>query len=124
MRTKLLVLVGTCAAMSLTYAATRWEGAYRAFTGEYLIYSGELGEEAEPTSTDRKAAIVFQGDIAKNLFASIGPDLKDGCGASSGMRIREKGDVDCTYDKTDKSPYTCHVGIDLRTGKSIRGSIC
>jgi len=78
-----------------------------------------------PTSTDRKAAFVFHGEAAKSLFDSIGPDLKEACGTSSGLRVREKGDLDCVYDKDDRaSSYVCHLGIDLRTGKSMHGSIC
>ncbi|WP_230027386.1 hypothetical protein [Massilia sp. Bi118] len=120
-----LAVLAAMAVFSLAYAAKPWDGSYAAFRGEYLIYSGDLGEEAAPTSSDRKAAFMLQGDVAKNLFESIGPDLKDACGTSSGMRLRQKGDLDCTYDKGAKSsPYVCHFGINLRTGKSTYGSIC
>jgi len=113
------------AVFSLAYAAKPWDGSHAAFKGEYLIYSGELGEEAAPTPSDRKAAFMLNGDVARNLFESIGPDLKDACGTSSGMRLRQKGDLDCTYDKGAKSsPYVCHFGINLRNGKSMNGSIC
>ena len=72
-----------------------------------------------------KAALSIEGDMAKALFESIGPDLKNACGASAEMRVREKGDLDCVHDKGDRaSPYVCHIGINLRTGKSMRGSIC
>jgi hypothetical protein len=123
---KLSVLFfGAFALFSLANAAKLWDGAYHAFNGKYLIYSGDLGEAAAPTPTDRKAAFVLYGEAAKNLYESIGPDLKDACGTSSGMRVRQKGDLDCTYDKDDKaSPYVCHLGIDLQTGKSTYGSIC
>jgi hypothetical protein len=118
-------VLAAMAVFSLAYAAKPWDGGYAAFKGEYLIYSGDLGEEAAPIPSDRKAAFMFQGDVARNLFESIGPDLKDACGASSGMRMRQKGDLDCTYDKDVKSsPYVCHFGINLRTGKSMYGSIC
>jgi hypothetical protein len=111
--------------LSLAYAAKPWDGTYTVFKGEYLIYSGDLGEEAAPTHVDRKAAFMLQGEVARNLFESIGPDLKDACGTSSGMRMRQKGDLDCTYDKSSRSsPYVCHFGINLRTGKSTYGSIC
>jgi hypothetical protein len=119
------VIFCALALASLAYAAKAWDGSYTAFKGEYLIYSGDLGEEAAPTPTDRKASFLLQGDIARNLFESIGPDLRDACGSSSGMRMRQKGDLDCTYDKNAKSsPYACHFGINLRTGKSMYGSIC
>jgi len=119
------MILGAGALFSLAYAAKPWDGTYAAFKGEYLIYSGNLGEEAAPTTADRKAAFMLQGEVARNLFESIGPDLKDACGTSSGTRVRQKGDLDCTYDKgTKSSPYVCHFGINLRTGKSTYGSIC
>ena len=119
------LILGAAVMFSLAYAAKPWNGDYAAFRGEYLIYSGDLGEEAAPTATDRKAAFMLRGEVARNLFESIGPDLKDACGTSSGMRMRQKGDLDCTYDKdTKSSQYVCHFGIDLRTGKSAYGSIC
>lgn len=119
------IILGTFALLSLAGAAKTWDGAYSAFRGEYLIYSGSLGETAAPTAIDRKAAFVLNGEAARKLFESIGPDLKDACGTSSGLRIRQKGDLDCIYDKDDRtSPYVCHFGIDLQTGKSIHGSIC
>ena len=120
-----LAILGVFALFSLAYAAKPWDGTYKALSGKYLIYSGDLGEEAAPTPADRKAAFMLQGEAARSLFDSIGPDLKDACGTSSGMRIRQKGDLDCTYDKDDRAaPYVCHIGIDLRTGKSMHGSIC
>jgi hypothetical protein len=124
-----LILISTVAAslFSLAYAAAErpWDGAYKSFKGNYLVYSGDLGEEQAPTRADRKAAFMVQGDVAKELFESIGPDLKDACGTMSGLRVRQKGHVDCTYDKDQPGlPYTCHFGFDLRTGKSTNGSIC
>ena len=122
-KTSVLLLCMTL--FSAAYAAKPWDGTYTSFTGTYLIYSGDLGEAAAPTATDRKAAFALYGDAARKLFESIGPDQKDACGVSSGMRVRQKGDLDCTYDKEDRqSPYACHLGMDLRTGKSMHGSIC
>ncbi len=70
-------------------------------------------------------SFMVEGQIAREMFESIGPDLKGACGASSGLRVRETGDVGCTYDKDNPaSPYTCHFGLDLRTGKSILGATC
>jgi len=125
MKPRIAVLFTSAALASLAFAAKPWDGAYMAFRGEYMMYSGDLGEEAAPTVTDRKVAIVLDREVSKILFATIGPDIKDTCGTASGLRVREKGDLSCTYDKDDRaSPYTCHFGIDLRTGKSIPGSIC
>lgn len=120
-----VVILGTFALFSFAYAAKPWDGTYSAFGGSYLIYSGSLGETAAPTPSDRKAAFALEGEAARRLFESIGPDLKDACGTASRMRVRQKGDLDRVYDKDDRaSPYLCHFGIDLRTGKSMHGSIC
>jgi hypothetical protein len=125
---KHLVLVAVATALCILARADdkkTWDGSYKPFQGQYLVYSGELGEQAVPTRTERKAAIMIEGLVAKELFDAIGPDLKDACGTLSGLRVRQKGDVDCTYDKdTPSAPYTCHFGFNLRTGKSIGGSIC
>lgn len=106
-------------------ATKPWDGSYTSFKGDYLIYSGDLGEQQPPTRADRKAAFVVEGPLAKELFDAIAPDLKNACGSMSGLRVRQKGHVDCTYDKDHpSSPYTCHFGLDLRSGKSTAGSIC
>ncbi|WP_229256177.1 hypothetical protein [Duganella fentianensis] len=102
-----------------------WDGTYSAFSGYFLLYSNDLAEKAPPTKADRRASFAVQGAIAKTLFESIGPDQKDACGASTDLRIRSRGDLSCTHYKPDKkNPYTCHFGLDLKTGKSIAGSIC
>lgn len=125
MKIRIAALLSSAALASLAFAAKPWDGMYTAFRGKYMMYSGDLGEEAAPTPTDRKTAIVLEGEVAMKLFAAIGPDIKDTCGTSSGLRVREKGDLNCTYDKDDRATsYTCHFGIDLRTGRSMRGSIC
>lgn len=50
-------------------------------------------------------AFMVEGPMAKEIFESIGPDLKEACGASTRLRIREKGGVECTYEKeTPSSP--------------------
>jgi hypothetical protein len=109
--------------VSFAYAAHVWDGSYAKLDGEYLIYSGDLGEQAAPTRTDRKASFMLTGGAARDLFESIGPDLKDACGTSSGLRVRQKGHLDCSYDKASRS-HVCYVGIDLRTGNSMHGAIC
>lgn len=127
MRRHLALIVAIASLFSLAHADEKkpWDGSYRPFKGEYLAYSGDLGEQQPPTQADRKASFMVEGPLAKEMFESIGPDLKDACGTLSGLRVRQKGDVDCTYDKDQRSaPYTCHFGLNLRTGKSITGSVC
>ena len=127
MKKNIAFVMALAALTSLAYAEikTTWDGSYTAFKGRYLIYSGDLGEQQQPTRNDRKAAFVVEGALAKELFDAIGPDLKDACGVMAGLRVRQRGHVDCTFDKQHQAaPYTCHFGLDLKTGKSIPGSIC
>jgi hypothetical protein len=121
------IVVAATALVSLVALATQkpWDGNYTPYTMHYLMYSGTLGEAQPPTRTEQRLSFAVQGQLAKEMFDSIGPDLKLSCGTTLGMRQRTRGDVDCSYDKGDAaSPYTCHFGLDLRKGKSIAGAIC
>lgn len=112
---------------SFAYAdnAILWDGLYKQYQGTYLMYSGDFDEMRAPVREQQKIAFMLQRQIAKDMFNAIGPDLKHACGASPDLRVRQRGDIDCTYDKSDEgSPYTCHFGINLRTGKSIAGASC
>jgi len=122
-----LAIILVSALCSLAYASTRkaWDGTYSPATIHYLIYANELDEAQAPTRTDQKLSVAVDGDLARQLFDSIGPDLKLGCGTTLGMRQRQRGDLDCSYDKENPaSPYTCHFGLNLRNGKSIAGATC
>jgi hypothetical protein len=120
------ILAVTALFSLVAYAATtQWDGTYSPYTLHYLMYSGTLSEAHPPTRTDQRLSFAVKGQLAKEMFNSIGPDLKLGCGTTLGMRQRERGDVDCSYDKDDEtSAYTCHFGLDLRKGKSIVGATC
>lgn len=125
---KQLIIVVTAAALASIAAAENtpsWDGTYTGFSAKYLIYSGELGEQQAPVRSDQKISFAVEGALAKKLFESIGPDQKNACGTESGLRIRHKGDVDCTFNKAHPAaPYICHFGLDLQTGKSIAGAVC
>lgn len=127
MKKHLILLALTSPLFLLAYAGTEkpWDGMYTSYKVNYLSYSSDLDEKQPPTQTDHRMAFMVEGPMAKEIFASLGADLKHACGASSRLRIRERGDVECTYDKdTPKSPYTCRFGLDLAIGKSIPGSTC
>lgn len=114
--------IGAMAALSMTYAVETsdwWQ--FKSFTGSYLIYSNDLGEEQPPTQTDRKASFMVTGQVAKDMFESMYPDAKDRCSSSKGYRERNKGNVSCTHDRDG---YVCHFGFNLRTGQSIPGATC
>jgi hypothetical protein len=121
------MLAAATAVVSLACAGTQkvWDGSYVSSTFHYLIYSNDLDEAKAPTPGDKRLSVAVTGELAKQMFDAIGPDLKEACGTTLGMRQRQRGDLDCSYDKDQpKSPYTCHFGIDLRKGKSISGSTC
>ena len=127
MKTYQAVIVAAAALASLVaFAAQKpWDGSYSPYTMYYLMYSGTISEARPPTRTDQRLSFAIRGELAKQMFNSIGPDLKLACGTTLGMRQRERGDVNCSYDKDDaESPFTCHFGLDLRKGKSIEGATC
>lgn len=89
--------------------------------GDYLVFGGTLAEMQPPTGRDKKVAITLTGPLAKELFASIGPDAKDACSGAAGYRERRRGDLLCTLDEDG---YRCYLGLDIVRGKSVRGAIC
>lgn len=119
------VIAASCA-LGVAFAAPKpWDGSYTSFSGTYLLYSHDLDEKAPPTAKDRRVSFKVEGALARKLFESIGPDQKEDCGASSELSIRNRGDLTCTFDKSDRNnPYTCHFGLNLLSGKSIAGSTC
>lgn len=106
-------------------APKEWDGEYSAAKTRYLIYSGNLGEHESPKRGSKKVSILIEGQLARELFNSLGPDRKEACGASSGVRIRERGDITCSYHHAQKvAAFTCYVGLNLKTGKSMEGATC
>lgn len=122
---KLLFLAGLCV-LSVADAgddAVGWHEKYKPLRATYLIYSGEPDERAAPTKTDRKIAIVVEGDAAKEIFESLYPDAKGvTCTAEHGERLRRKGDVWCSYRPSDG--YRCFMGFNLRNGQPHSGASC
>lgn len=102
----------------------KWTGANRPLTSaSYLIYSGEVGNRRPPTSSDKKLAIAIRGQAAKQIFESIGPDVKGvSCSAEDDERMRSKGEIWCSFMPTDG--YICFLGFDLRTGQPYPGGSC
>lgn len=77
-----------------------------------------------PSRDDKKIAFEITGQGAREIFEAIGPDQKDTCSSESGVRFRSRDDerISCTRNK--KGEYSCYFGFDLKSGKSIGGSIC
>lgn len=97
-------------------------GAPKPLTADYVIYSGDLGEQLAPMPADRKISIHVTGRSAQDIFNAIGPDIKVECSTEKGERERRKGAVWCFFQPSNG--YTCYFGFDLRTGKSIDGGEC
>lgn len=121
----LLLVVCTCA-LSAAYARVSdggWYEKYKPLKASYLIYSGEPDERAAPTKTDRKIAIIVEGDAAKEVFDSLYPDAKGvTCTTEEGERLRRKGDVWCSYGPSNG--YRCFMGFNLRNGQPHSGASC
>jgi hypothetical protein len=125
MNARLVCLVSAFSLLSLAHATDKKEeGRYLAkpLKGDYYVYGGSIGDSTPPTQKDRKLSLMFTGPLAKDLFDHIGPDAKMACSDSSDYRERNKGDLSCAWTKDDG--YSCYFGLDVRTGKSMRGSIC
>ncbi|MFJ1467831.1 hypothetical protein [Massilia orientalis] len=100
-----------------------WHEKYKLLKATYLIYSGEPDERAAPTRTDRKIAIIVEGDAAREVFESLYPDAKGvTCTTEQGERLRRKGDVWCSYRPSDG--YRCFMGFNLRNGQPHSGASC
>lgn len=103
---------------------SKWTGANRPLTSaSYLVYSGEVGDRKPPTASDKKLAIAIRGQAARQIFESIGPDVKGvSCSAEDDERMRSKGEIWCSYMPGDG--YLCFLGFDLRTGQPYPGGSC
>jgi hypothetical protein len=118
---KLLLVAGVCA-LSVAYA-TDWQEKYKPLNATYLIYSGEPGERAAPTTADRKIAVIVTGGPAKEIFDSLYPDAKGvTCTTEKGERLRRKDDVWCSYRPSNG--YKCFMGFNLRNGQPHSGASC
>lgn len=125
MNVRVICAAGALALFSVTFAAEKqqeWTPEFKPFSGRYQVYSGSLSERQPPTPSDRQASVVLTGRAAKDLFDQIGPDVKDACSSDPNYRERRKGHLDCSYTK--ENGHQCFIGIDLKTGKSMSGSIC
>lgn len=114
--------------LSIANAAVPING-WKAMPGViYLIHGGSLADRQPPTATDSKLSMHIDGQVAKEIFNSIGPDLTTTCSDEKGDRARNKKGVSCSYTAKDRGetngPYRCWIGIDLRTGNSVGTASC
>ena len=122
MKRSLVAIALVVCGVVLAQGARAWAFEYRPFLGSYSVYGGGLGDPVAPTKSSKNMAFLITGPVAKHMFAAMGPDLKDVCGAEGGNRIRQRAEVSCFYHPKDG--YRCDFGFDLMTGKSIGGSVC
>lgn len=122
MKMKITFLFGT-AFLSISALADDASG-YKNFPGSYRLYGGDLGDTAEPTARSKNIAVGLDTKISKDLFESIGPDVKSEqvCVNHPKDRYRKRGTVQCIH--SHDGGYSCTFGFDLIKGKSIIGSIC
>ncbi|GAB3443381.1 hypothetical protein NX773_22080 [Massilia solisilvae] len=99
-----------------------WRFAFQPFSGTYSIYGGDLGDPLPPSEHSKNIAFSVTGQVARKMFDTMAPDLKDACGAEDGKRMRQRAELVCWYDP--KYGYECTFGVDLVSGRSISGAIC
>ena len=109
--------------LTLAHAAEPMNG-WKSLRGAiYLIHGGSLADRQPPSAKDSKLSIAIDGQSAKEIFSSIGPDLPTTCSDEKGDRARSKKGVSCSFTAQDKKtkdgPYRCWIGIDLKTGDSV-----
>lgn len=104
--------------------ASDWSFSYRPASVRYATYSNSLGDPVAPTKDDTKIAFEVTGRAARELFDTIGPDQQDQCAADAGTRFRSRDEEKIVCLRSGKGEYSCHFGFDLKSGKSIGGSIC
>lgn len=119
----LLIFVAVCqlAGAGETEKKSHELNQWNPLQAEYKIHSGNTAYSELPTKSDRALTVHFQGEVAKQVFEQIGPDLKDTCSDAKGDRERRKKGAFCMYharlENSENSHYRCWIGIDLRTGE-------
>lgn len=117
----LLLLLGASTAYG---APDEAPGPHRPLQGSYWIYGGGLGDPVPPTAKDKKVMFSIEGRAARELFDALGPDKKDLCTEGSGTRVRARDKDRLFCMRSARGEYSCNFGFDLRSGKSIGGSVC
>ena len=90
----------------------------------YRIYGRDLGDPGPATSTDAKLSVFVDGKAAKELFDRLGKDQYDACTAGQDVCVRVAPGQQLRCQREADATYTCTLGIDLKTGRPIPGSVC
>lgn len=97
---------------------------HKQMTGVYRTYSGGLGDSGPPTAADTKIMFSIDGKAAREMFDAMGKDVKDACTEGDGTRVRMKDRERLVCSRSKQGEYSCNFGFDLKSGKSIGGSVC
>lgn len=101
---------------------------WKSFPGIYKIHSGTVADRTPAADGDRKLTIHVDGKAAREIFDSIGPDVKPTCNGGKDDRDRRRKGIYCSYDPADVKakggPYRCWIGIDLVTGDAETSVSC
>lgn len=98
--------------------------AHTRFAGVYRVYGGGLGDPVAPKASDTKIMFSVDGQVARDMFDAMGPDVQDACTAGTSIRVRKKDNENLVCLRYSRREYSCNFGFQLKTGKSIGGSIC
>ncbi|GGY32889.1 hypothetical protein GCM10007387_13920 [Pseudoduganella albidiflava] len=103
-------------------------GLWKIFPGIYKVHSGSVADRTPPAGRDRKLTVHVDGNAAREIFDSIGPDVQPTCDGGAGNRDRRKKGIYCVYDPADVKakggPYRCWIGINLVTGDTETNVDC
>lgn len=93
-------------------------------SGVYRVYGGGIVDSIAPDRKDSKIMFAVRGQVARDMFSAMGPDVPDECTAGSGTRVRTKDNGKLWCSRSKLGEYSCNFGFQLRTGKSIGGIAC
>lgn len=110
--------------VSFSALAVDWQFRYQPADVSYTTYGNSLGDPNAPKKDDRKIAFEIRGRAAREIFEAIGPDRRDVCTEAPGLRMRSRDEERLVCTKRGDGKYACYFGFDLKSGKSIGGSIC
>lgn len=111
-------------AASFGALASDREFSYRPASVRYATYGNSLGDPTAPSTSDRNIAFEVKGHAAREMFEAIGPDRKDTCAQVSDVRFRSRDNEKLVCTKSSQGVHACYFGFDLKSGKSVGGSIC
>ncbi|MCK9984826.1 MAG: hypothetical protein AzoDbin1_01298 [Azoarcus sp.] len=110
--------------LPLEVFANGWEFDYRPAQAGFATYGNSLGDPVAASKQDTKIAFEIRGQAAREMFEAMGPDRQDSCSKASDVRFRFRDDEKIVCTRGQGGKYACYFGFDLKTGKSIGGSIC